>query len=297
MRRLLGAFSIATLCAAPSLAHAGDPLGESMGPRAIGLGEALRAAAVGAASTVMNPAGAALSRSYVIEGTYGYRGQDDATSANVSICDSTSRLAACAYYDYFNASPSTGTRKLSEAGVTLAVPLAEKFLIGATTKWVDYTEKPMAGMPDNSRSNAIMMDAGLIVRATDTLNLALVGKNVVGNDKANFPRAIGTGAAFYLSPALMIAADARWNLDAAMGTPGRYSGGVEYFATSADTQSGFPLRAGYVYDSATHGSYVTAGVGYITPKVALDIGMRKEVAGDDGRELMFQFGLRLFMPN
>jgi hypothetical protein len=289
--------SLALLCAAPAIAHADDPLTDSLGPRAIGIGEALRAAAVGSTATILNPAGAALSRSYVLEGNYGFRGQDGATIANASICDSTSRLAACAYYDYFNATPTTGSRKLSEAGVTLAIPIAERFLIGSTQKWVDYTEKPSdPSMPDNSRSNAIMMDLGMIIRATDQLNLALVGYNMVGHDKANFPRAVGTGIAAYLTPNFMLGADARWNLDAAMGTPGRYSGGAEYFIAPQGGQQGFPLRAGVIYDQAAKSTFVTAGIGYITPKIGLDIGMRKQVSGD-GNELIFQFGLRLFMPN
>lgn len=275
-----------------------DSLTDSLGPRALGLGEALRASAVGSSATIMNPAGAALVRgNYVLEGTYGFGPEDDATSAAISVCDSTTRVPACLYYNYFSAAPPmNGERSLHEIGLTTAFPLGDKLLIGTTSKYIDYEETVTeAVMPaDHSRDGDFLVDGGLIIRASQALNLALVGYNIVGHDKDNFPRAIGTGAAFYATPKLMFAADARWNLDAD-GSPGRYGAGAELFLVSQGGQAGFPLRGGYVYDDATGASYVGGGGGYVTPRVAVDVGIRKQVS--EGDELMVQLGLRLFMPN
>ena len=51
-----------------------------------------------------------------------------------------------------------------------------------------------------------------------------------------------------------------------------------------------------VYDEIGAAHYVTGGLGYITPRVGIDLGARKQVGGD-GDELMVQLGLRMFLPN
>jgi hypothetical protein len=138
------------------------------------------------------------------------------------------------------------------------------------------------------------MDGGLIVRASDRLNLALVGYNLVGHDASAFPRGVGAGVALYPMPNLLVAGDARWNLEIEGDSPGRWSAGAEYFFASPGAQAGYPFRAGYVYDELTSAQYVSGGLGYATARVALDVGLRKQVA--EGDDMMLQFGLRLFMP-
>ena len=42
-------------------------------------------------------------------------------------------------------------------------------------------------------------------------------------------------------------------------------------------------------------SYVSGGAGYITPRVGIDAGIRKQI--DKGDEVLVELGLRLFIPN
>ena len=86
--------------------------------------------------------------------------------------------------------------------------------------------------------------------------------------------------------------DARWNLSTD-GDTGRYGGGLEYFVATADRQTGYPLRAGAVHDVVA-GTYVTGGLGIITVKYALDVGVRKQVR--DGDDLQLGVALRVFGP-
>jgi hypothetical protein len=272
----------------------GDSLGDTLGPRSIGVGDALRANAIGGAATTLNPAGAALARTYVLEGSYGFRPEDDGTVAAASICDSVTKpwLAACLYYSYFSTTTEGMGRSLHDVGLTIALPLGERFVLGTTTRYIDYTDEMT---PANSRDGAVVLDVGSVLRLTPMINFAFVGYNVAGSDGQNFPRGLGTGLSLSVSPKLLLALDALWNLDLPEGTPvGRYGGGAEFFIAADDGQQGYPLRGGYVYDATTGGSYVTAGVGFMTPRVALDVGLRKQV--DAGDELLVQFGLRVFMP-
>jgi hypothetical protein len=300
LKALVGTAALAgALLVGPGIAAAqADSLNDSLGPRAIALGEALRAGASGASSISLNPAGVGLSRNYVIEANYGFRPEDDADVASISVCDSTRRLAACLYYNYFSATPDMGERTNHDFGASVAVPVADRLLVGVTTRYVTYSESGAAAMPDdNSRDGAFVADSGLIVKLSPLVHVGLVGHNVIGYDDDNFPRAIGTGVSLYPTPAIMIGADARWNLDVPDGQDtGRYSAGLEYFLTADAGQQGYPLRLGYVYDAAAEGSYLTGGIGFVTPRAGLEVGARKQVGGE-GEELMVLFGLKLFLPN
>src|SRR5262249_30094710 len=116
--------------------------------RAIAMGGALGAAAPGSLATSLNPAGIVLTRSYVLEGSYGYRPEDHANIEAVSICDSvTTRVGACLYYDHLSADftlDGQGSRYRHEFGLTLAVPLAEGLSIGVTHKYVRHHDEPPA---------------------------------------------------------------------------------------------------------------------------------------------------------
>src|SRR5262245_64225175 len=102
---------------------------ELVSPRALGMGESLRAAASGALAISQNPAGVALTRMYVIEGGYGYRPEDHSNIQAASICDSvTSKIAACLSYNHLTSDLTTdgqGDRSRHDAGLTVAVPLGE----------------------------------------------------------------------------------------------------------------------------------------------------------------------------
>ena len=105
MRSVLAAAAVSLGMAgagATATAQAAGP--DVLSPRAIAMGESLRAAASGALATILNPAGIVLTRSYVLEGAYGYRPEDHANIQSVSVCDSvTTRVGACLYYTHLSA--------------------------------------------------------------------------------------------------------------------------------------------------------------------------------------------------
>ena len=148
----------------PSRAE-GNSLTDGLGVRAISQGEAVRASATGATATQVNPAGLALTRSYSLEGSYGYRGEDSTTIAGAAVCDSvTNPVGACLYYSYFDSEPDGGTRSLHDIGLSLAYSIGDKLMVGTTTKYVDYTETGLSATPeDNSRDGGLVTDLGLIL--------------------------------------------------------------------------------------------------------------------------------------
>src|SRR5262249_51184135 len=165
--------------------------------------------------------------------------------------------------------------------------------IGVTNRYVSYTEEPAAPLVTNNSHDGYQLDAGMTYWVLPPLSLAVVGYNLVGNDDAQYARALGFGMAFNLGQSFLIAADGRYDFAASNG---RYGGGAEYTFSGAQGQQGVPLRLGYVYDAGLGASYMTGGLGFITPRVAIDVGARTQVSGP-GNEFMIQAGLRLFLPN
>lgn len=272
-----------------------DSLNDGLGPREISLGESMRADARGALATTLNPAGLALNRELVFEGSYGYRPGDSASALAVSACDSTVPMPGCFYYRYFNAGPEIGDAKLSrrshEFGSVISRALSPRVLIGITSKYFDY-ESDVEG---EGNVDGFAFDFGTVVMASNNVNVAVVGYNLVSKDSSQYPEAVGAGLMARPIPSLALGLDAVWNLDSEAGrSTGRYGGGAEYFMRTADMRSGYPLRAGAIYDNQLDATYVTAGVGFLSVKMGLDIGARKQVNGGD--ELMIHASLRLFGP-
>jgi hypothetical protein len=273
-----------------------DSLTDSLGPRAIAVGESLRAQSVGSLSTVLNPAGLALNRQLVFEGSYGFRNEDSASIANISACDSTTPIAGCFYYHYMTAGPETGgmksRRRFHEGGVSAARALTPQLLLGTNTRYFDYNSDLM----DEEDADGFTVDVGLIFVPTKIVNIAAVGYNLIGTKSVQYPRAAATGVTVRPgSGALGINLDAVWKLQPEEGEKtGRYGGGLEYFLSSGDGAAGYPLRVGGVHDVSGDRSYFTIGAGFASAKVGLDIGARRQIG--DEQELVIQAGLRLAGP-
>ena len=268
-----------------------DGLTDALGPRELALGGALRAGSTGALATSLNPAGVALTRELVFEGSYGYRPDDSASLVALSGCDSTNAAPGCFYYRYASVTPTVGGMELHQrshvAGLTLSRAVSPKFIIGSGIKYFNVRRDM-----DDEADSGVNWDIGALLRFTDTLNLAVVGYNIKGSVSTEFPRAVGTGATFRPSPALGATFDAVWDLDTD-GATGRYGGGLEYLLSTRRGQVDYPLRAGALHDVAL-GTFVSGGLGVATHKFGLDVGVRKQVV--DGEDLQVSASLRIFGP-
>jgi len=319
---LLAAAAILLCVSAPKHASA---QADFVGTRAMGMGEALRANAAGAAGPILNPAGMSLSRGYVIEASYGIRIEDLGHHAFVSIVDSvTSRIAAGLYYSYINAGPKLGfnwaggrvdnanlTRDGHAAGLSLSIALGERFLLGASVKYLHFETK--AALPEGTvpaelvldRVNGVTFDVGVLIKAHPKLHLGVVGYNLWDHGSRESPASLGLGLSFIALPQLSINFDAVVNftgykepvVDEAnplivksynFKATARLGPGIEWLIASK-----VPLRLGFVYDTGLSGAYITAGTGYFGQKWAIDLSYRAKVAG--GIENFLMLGLRIFI--
>ncbi|HEY3352905.1 MAG TPA: hypothetical protein VGQ83_06625, partial [Polyangia bacterium] len=242
------------------------------------------------------------------------RPQDNLNLVGVNITDSaTSKagLAAGLYSNFMNAEPSLNglsyTRRGHEAGLAVSYPLAERLILGVTNKYYYLDTTTGAVSLAGARARGWTMDIGSVLRATESVSLAVVGQNLVDMKSWEVPPTLGLGVALSLSQALVFDFDAviRWLEYPARATKAAagYHVGGEYFLGQR-----FPLRLGYSYDytyrtlsAATDpavalnaDSFFHAGLGYVTPQFGLEVGYRQQVSGD-GRESLFSFALKLFV--
>jgi hypothetical protein len=275
---------------APVLPARADSPTDYLGPRELAVGEGMRADARGGTAITLNPAGLALSRELAFDGTYGYSGGGDADvhMASISGCDSTVPIAGCLYYRYF-LQPGDDTRfRVHEVGSTAARAFGQSVSSGLTVKYFD-TAGPGA---DDS---GFAVDAGLVVRLAQSFRIGAVGHNLVNGGALRYARAVGAGITVQPMPTLSLHADGLWQIEREddEGSTGRYGGGVEYFLSTADRQTGYPLRLGLVHDVAVDATYITGGLGIMSSSVALDLGARKQLGGD---EITVLASLRIFGP-
>jgi len=205
-------------------------------------------------------------------------------------------IAGCFYYRFFDASPELGDavydRPTHEFGANLSRGLTASIFVGVNVRYFDYDSELM----NEDDTKGFTADAGIIVRPANILSLGFVGYNLIPKDTPQYPTAVGGGVTVRPLPQLSLGADGLWDLDDDNDQgSGRYGFGGEYFITAADKQSGYPLRGGYIYDNPLEASYVTGGVGFISSKIGLDVGLRRQISGGD--ELMVQAGLRFFGPS
>lgn len=288
---LAAAFAVGTT-ARPALADA-DSLVDHLGATEVGVGEAMRAGAIGAMATRLNPAGLPLTNELVFDGSFGYRPSDSAQLASVAACDSTNLMPGCFYYTYVGADPGmpgdTVHERAHTAGLTLSRMVNQRITIGSGVKYFDFESDGMDG------GSGVNWDVGTTVRITESANLALVGYNLWGAESPQFPRAIAAGSMIRPVPQLSLSFDAVWELGKEDGEKtGRYGGGAAYFLTGRNGQVGYPIRAGALHDVGTDGTYVTGGLGFATMKMGIDIAARKQVSSGD--ELLITAGIRLYGP-
>jgi hypothetical protein len=273
-----------------------NSLTDYFGPREISLGETMRADSYGSLATTLNPAGLALNRQLVFEGSYGYRPGDSASAVGVSACDSTVVVPGCFYYHYLGAEPTLEgndyDRRVHEGGIAAAKALSSRLFLGINARYFDYESNLMG----ESDSSGFAADVGLLLKATSSIQAAVVGYNLLAAESAQYPMGVGAGVTVRPVAALALGLDGLWNLDVPEGkSTGRYGAGMEYFLMASDQQSGYPVRLGVVHDRELKGTYATAGLGYTSLKVGLDVGARKQVDGGD--ELMVLAALRVFGPH
>jgi hypothetical protein len=274
------------------------------GTRALAMGGATRAWALGDSALLLNPSGMSLAKAYNVEASYGYGGRLKEHFLHASVVDSTSAsgLAGGLYYTYHRAEPAPAfVGRGHEAGAALSLPIGSFVSFGGTLKWLrlegmDNAAVPAPGAAEPTTS-FLTFDLGATVRPTPTLSFAFVGANLVEHHQGQVPRAVSYGAAFLPLPQLVLVADGVTtftddNATHAHGTGVR--GGLE-----ASLAQRVALRTGGGTDPALGVGYLALGVSAVSEVGAIDAAVRGDLfpyRAGSGRAVFLSVSLRLFVP-
>jgi len=267
------------------------------GTRAIGMGDATRAFAIGDSGPMLNPSGMSLLKNFqVMDGSYGYSSRLHAHTLHASMVDNTSGfgVAGGIYYNYHVTEPggAAGNGHGHEGGFALSLPIAGRATLGGTIKWFSLSG---VDAPDG-HSGGVTFDLGTTVNLMPKLAVAVVGTNLRDLDNSHATRGIGYGVAVTPIADLVIAADGytRFTRDNQTGR-----NGTGFMVGGDLTLAGkFGIRAGGGYDPATANGYGAIGLSAVSDIGAIDGGVRQDlvVRGETPRATIATISLRLFIP-
>jgi hypothetical protein len=267
------------------------------GTRALAMGGASRAWAVGNTGPLLNPSGMSLVKAYNLEAAYAYTSRLSGQLLHASIVDSTSALGVAGglYYTYRFDERAGVSGSAHEAGGALSLPLGSYVAIGATLKWFQLKGADRGPAPGLS-TGGTTFDVGVTVRPTPQFSLAVVAANLRDLHTGQVPRTVAYGAAFLPIPALVIAVDGVTSLtpDDLLGTKGTgVRGGLEWSLAQR-----VAIRIGGGTDAMRGVGYLSGGASVFSEVGAIDVGVRGDLFPmKDGstKNVFLGVSLRLFV--
>jgi hypothetical protein len=278
----------------------GYDLGEIHSPRSLALGGAQAALGSSTTGLYLNPANLALARVYHFEGLAAFGPEARRQSYGGAIVDSVLnryRLAGGFGGSWSIMDPDGIRRTWTDLRVGMAYPLGDRLSIGLGGRWLRVDQAVASGplgaslASDGTRGqplfNELTFDAGATVVVTDSVRIGAVGKNLTNPGTSLAPTTLQGGLGF-LTRDVAIEANGMLDFTTFRSTKMRLMVGGELFLADR-----FAIRLGYRFDDGTKAHAVSTGVGYIDRKWSIELGARRDVAGDRPSTLL-NLSLRYF---
>ena len=239
---------------------------------------ASRAMAAGNDAIYLNPAALGATRQYTAALDYvhdtgpGFGGD----SIIVSLADSISnaRFPGGMSYRYVSLQTPEGAQKGSLTDIAVGLQLSSAFTIGTRVSYQTTGD-----------SKQFTGDLGGLL-SFGSLNLSVVGFNLIKVDTPSGARGLSAGAALSDGVNYRLGGDVRWEWGDNSSSVQSYALGGEYLL--ADT---VPLRAGYNWDNVRQTRFLSFGTGIYISSFGADVSFRRDI---HSRENMFVFSIKLF---
>lgn len=265
---------LAVLLAVPHPAHAdAAPLAPTVSdlaaPKSLALGGAFRANGSSNDALYFNPAAMALAPRYGFS-AFGapdlHHGLD---AYGLSLLDSSAGPVAAGLAATRLLLGQPGARTVGNLfQLSLAMPLAEGLVVGATGKLLHLTE----GGVTRNRST---VDLGAVV-AIDRFTVAGVVHNLVDAQTAQLPRQVALAVGAALGAGVHAGIDVVFDTVSQSGLATAYHGGIEYELLPI-----VALRAGYIEDRIRGQRAVSGGLGLLLPPgFGVDLAYLNELVGE-----------------
>jgi hypothetical protein len=304
------AIAFAIACSTPGIALAdpsstsieqGYELGETQHPRSVAMGNAAQVFGGSTTAVFVNPANLPLYRVYHLEALAALGPEARRQGYGGAIADSsTSRLAGGLGGTWSQMDPDGIKRQFTDVRLALAYPLGDRFSLGATGRFLRVGQKVASGplgaslASDGTREEPIFsgftFDAGAAVQISENIRLALSGRNLTAPGTGLAPLAVAGGIG-WSNQTVTIEADSLIDFTTFGSARARAMLGAEFLAADR-----FPLRAGYRYDAGMRTHAASLGAGYVDRKFSVELGARRDVAGDNPATLV-SVGIRFFIDS
>lgn len=273
------------LIAAPAALPARTP---GATPRALGMGDAVRAVGFGTSGLYFNPACLSQIRQYALDTGYGFQGGGKVHNFHVSVSDSQTNPEVAAAFGYtYSQSNLAGTRfkghDIRAAVSTAFGDEALRFGFGAGFRYLKVTGQ---WVPVTMAS----FDVGAVLSVQRLFHVGVSGQNLVTRSAVHAPKTLGVGGALTVS-GLTVAGETTLDFDSRESTKASPGFGVEWVALGA-----VAIRAGFYWDRVSEPDQkrVSGGLGYVSQYVGVDVGYAHDVqrAGN----WMIESSVRVFLP-
>ncbi len=265
--------------------------GEQETARQTAMAGGLRALGNSTAAMFQNPASMPETRAYHIEGVVQLMPEAARHLYGGAVVDSmTSRLTGGFAFVGGFIDKDGLDRSLIDARLALAYPLSERFFVGLGGRYAKIWERGLGEFgasklsgglvdPDGGRFpfvSAFTFDAGITVKATESLHIAALGQNLTHPGNALLPTMLGGGIGYGTND-FSIEADGLADFDSWGKTTGRFMAGGEYLVGDH-----FPLRLGYRYDQGAKLNWLSGGLGYLGREFSIEGSVRRSVSSPGG---------------
>ena len=262
-----------------------------VGPRTLAL-QAGVGAATGTEALFLNPAALAARKRYTLDSFYltdrrpglesPFQRQD---YFGGSVVDSSTTSVA-AGFGYVRALKGVETGTLLRLG--LAAPLGKGLIAGVQGNYFDLHGVERV-------ASTINVDAGLLYQVTSMVSIGAAGYNLLRSEHRDvLPRGFGAGFVAGSETSVQVVGD--WHTDLDRVNPkghkktNRYGVGAEYLFANA-----VPVRAGFQVDETSDTKWLSAGIGWVSTRAAIDVGYRQSTTDPKARTLAL--AIRVFVPN
>jgi hypothetical protein len=277
--------------------------GEMETARTAALGGAVRAFGAGTAAMFYNPANLAAARDYVVEGTGQVWPEARRQSYGAAIADAriNPNLAGGVAANYTWQDNDGLGRKALDVRVGLAVPVSDKFFLGATGRYARALQSGLGplgrsfasgGRRDDPLVDQFTFDAGLAIRPTDSIALGLLGTNLTVPGHGFLPTTLGGGIGVGVMDALTLEGDALVDFTTYDRSTWRAGAGGEFVVADH-----FPLRLGYRFDEGQESHAIGGGAGYRDAQFGFDVAVRRTIAGEAATTVVFGLQFLLETPS
>ena len=260
-------------------------------PRGLGMGTGARAGAVGVSALAYNPANLSLGSAYHIEALSSViPGNDTTWTIGSAVVDSsTSRLAlGTSFRGTFGGEDREyrGWDWRTAAGISIV----KQFGVGLGVRWarIDPRRRTVESVNGESRQRlgpslrAITMDAAVRITPIPQITIAGLGYNLIRTDSPLAPQMAGGSVNIAPIESLSFGGDLLVDMSTFDDPKVLGGGGLEYFAAGQ-----VPLRAGYRRDQGRGLDQITASVGFVRRKFAIETALRQGVGSSSETFLLF----------